>query len=281
MSDIISTDSALQIYLKEMGNYEVLSLEEETKLAQEGTQEARNKLVESNLRLVILIAKHYKGCGLSFEDLIQEGNIGLIKAAESFDLSKGYRFSTYAIWWIKQKISRAIADQGRTIRLPAYLVESINKMRARQRELTISLGQEPTDRELADSLNMTLEELNNLKDNLDDVSSLDIKLSDDDEDSDSLGSMIECTNMNFNPEQVCLKQSNQDFINKILDTLTRREADILRKRFGLNEENPLTLDEIGQLYNLTRERIRQIEIKALRKLRHPSRANLLKECFNN
>lgn len=276
----VMPDSSIKLYMREMGAIPMLSFEEEkhyAELAAQGNQDAKNKLIESNLRLVVSLAKHYQGCGLSFQDLIQEGNIGLIKAVDKFDVSKGFRFSTYASWWIKQAISRALADQSRTIRVPVHIVENISKVKKAERELTIQLNREPSIEDIATALNLSVDEVKDIKSYMQDTTSLDIQVGDED-DGTTIGSFIEDTKF-VNPVDSMMKQSDQDTINAILDTLSTREADILRSRFGIGTDHPMTLEEIGQVYDLSRERIRQLEAKALRKLRHPSRANILKACM--
>lgn len=276
----VMPDSSIKLYMREMGAIPMLSFEEEkhyAELAAQGDQNAKNKLVESNLRLVVSLAKHYQGCGLSFQDLIQEGNIGLIKAVEKFDVSKGFRFSTYASWWIKQAISRALADQSRTIRVPVHIVENISKVKKAERELMPKLGREPSVEDIAAALNMTVEDVKDIKTYMQDTTSLDIQVGDED-DGTTIGSFIEDTNF-ISPIDSMMEKADQETINAVLDTLPSREADILRSRFGIGAGKPMTLEEIGQVYDLSRERIRQLEAKALRKLRHPSRANILKACM--
>lgn len=276
----VMPDSSIKLYMREMGAIPMLSFEEEkhyAELAAQGDQNAKNKLVESNLRLVVSLAKHYQGCGLSFQDLIQEGNIGLIKAVEKFDVSKGFRFSTYASWWIKQAISRALADQSRTIRVPVHIVENISKVKKAERELMPKLGREPSVEDIAVALNMPVEDVKDIKTYMQDTTSLDIQVGDED-DGTTIGSFIEDTNF-ISPIDSMMEKADQETINAVLDTLSSREADILRSRFGIGTGKPMTLEEIGQVYGLSRERIRQLEAKALRKLRHPSRANILKACM--
>lgn len=276
----VMPDSSIKLYMREMGAIPMLSFEEEkhyAELAAQGDQNAKNKLVESNLRLVVSLAKHYQGCGLSFQDLIQEGNIGLIKAVEKFDVSKGFRFSTYASWWIKQAISRALADQSRTIRVPVHIVENISKVKKAERELMPKLGREPSVEDIAVALNMPVEDVKDIKTYMQDTTSLDIQVGDED-DGTTIGSFIEDTNF-ISPIDSMMEKADQETINAVLDTLSSREADILRSRFGIGTGKPMTLEEIGQVYDLSRERIRQLEAKALRKLRHPSRANILKACM--
>lgn len=272
-------DNSIKIYMREMGQFSMLSADEEVKLAHriaKGDQSAKNELVEANLRLVVSLARHYQGCGLSYQDLIQEGNIGLIKAAEKFDVSKGFRFSTYASWWIKQALSRAIADQSRTIRIPVHMTENINKFKKTERELLNQLNREPKIKEIADAMGISEKQAKEIQSYIVEPTSLDIQVGDDDD--TTIGSFIEDTHF-VNPESAYIKESNGDVVNAVLDTLSDREANILRLRFGIGGKKAMTLEEVGKEYGLTRERIRQIEAKALRKLRHPSRANILKECM--
>lgn len=275
----VVVDNSIKIYMREMGQFSMLSADEEVKLAHriaEGDQSAKNELVEANLRLVVSLARHYQGCGLSYQDLIQEGNIGLIKAAEKFDVSKGFRFSTYASWWIKQALSRAIADQSRTIRIPVHMTENINKFKKTERELLSKLNREPKIKEIADAMGISEKQAKEIQSYIVEPTSLDIQVGDDDD--TTIGSFIEDTHF-INPESAYIKESNGDVVNAVLDTLSDREANILRLRFGIGGKKAMTLEEVGKEYGLTRERIRQIEAKALRKLRHPSRANILKECI--
>lgn len=272
-------DNSIKIYMREMGQFSMLSADEEIKLAHriaEGDQSAKNELVEANLRLVVSLARHYQGCGLSYQDLIQEGNIGLIKAAEKFDVSKGFRFSTYASWWIKQALSRAIADQSRTIRIPVHMTENINKFKKTERELLSQLNREPKIKEIADVMGISEKQAKEIQSYIVEPTSLDIQVGDDDD--TTIGSFVEDTHF-VNPESAYIKESNGDVVNAVLDTLSDREANILRLRFGIGGKKAMTLEEVGKEYGLTRERIRQIEAKALRKLRYPSRANILKECM--
>lgn len=270
-------DNSLKLYFKEMSAINLLTAEEEQALAAriaEGDQSAKDELVEANLRLVVSLAKHYQGCGISLQDLIQEGNVGLMKAAEKFDASKGFKFSTYAAWWIKQTITRAIADQSKTIRIPVHMTENINRVRKVSRDLTTVLGHEPTDAEIAKEMNVTVEEVKLFKSYMADVTSLDIQVGE--EEDTTIGSLIEDTNC-VNPEKAAVKEAEKEILYSVLDTLSDREKDILIKRFGLEDGKPKTLEEVGMSYNLTKERIRQIENKALMKLRHPSRAKMLRD----
>ncbi len=270
-------DNSIKMYMKEMGSIPMLSLEEEqyyAKRAAAGDPIAKNKLIESNLRLVVSMAKHYIGCGVSFQDLIQEGNIGLIKAVDKYDLSRGYRFSTYASWWIKQTISRAIADQNRIIRLPVHTAEMINKIKKTTRELTSTLHREPSISELAQHIGVEEKEIKEAKKYILSISSLDVPVGDEEETTfEAFIPDLEAVN----PIEECENQDMKNAIDKVLKTLSNREAEILKMRFGLNGYKPLTLEEVGQQYGLTKERIRQIETKALQKLRNPSRSKMLKE----
>ena len=273
----VVVDNSIKIYMREMGQFSMLSAEKEVELANriaEGDQSAKNELVEANLRLVVSLARHYQGCGLSYQDLIQEGNIGLIKAAEKFDVSKGFRFSTYASWWIKQALSRAIADQSRTIRIPVHMTENINKFKKTERELLSKLNREPKIKEIADAMGISEKQAKEIQSYIVEPTSLDIQVGDDDD--TTIGSFIEDTHF-VNPESAYIKESNGDVVNAVLDTLSDREANILRLRFGIGGKKAMTLEEVGKEYGLTRERIRQIEAKALRKLRHPSRSRKLKD----
>lgn len=272
----VMSDDPVKLYLKEIGSYPLLTIEEEIQLAKEieqGSEEAKKSLAESNLRLVVSIAKRYVGRGLSFLDLIQEGNLGLIKAVDKFDYTKGYKFSTYATWWIRQAITRSIADQSRTIRIPVHMSEVINKTYRVSRTLLQELGREPTEQELSDAMKLPIEKVREILKVSADPISLDTPIGE--EDDSHLGDFIKDDTI-VGPEDAAAYSVLQDQISKLLDTLTEREQRVLILRFGLKDGRTRTLEEVGKEFNVTRERIRQIEAKALRKLRHPSRARMLK-----
>lgn len=278
LSTMVSTisDDPVKQYLKEIGSYPLLSVAEEIELAKKieaGDNMAKQVLAESNLRLVVSIAKRYVGRGLSFLDLIQEGNLGLIKAVDKFDYNKGYKFSTYATWWIRQAITRSIADQSRTIRIPVHMSEVINKTYRVSRNLLQELGREPSEQELADAMNLPIEKVREILKVSADPISLDTPIGE--EDDSHLGDFIKDDTI-MGPEDAASYAVLQDQISKLLDTLTEREQRVLILRFGLQDGRSRTLEEVGKEFNVTRERIRQIEAKALRKLRHPSRARMLK-----
>ncbi|WP_330594386.1 RNA polymerase sigma factor RpoD [Variimorphobacter saccharofermentans] len=270
------SDDPVHQYLKEIGNYPLLTMADEVELAKkidEGDEMAKQLLAESNLRLVVSIAKRYVGRGLSFLDLIQEGNLGLIKAVEKFDYTKGYKFSTYATWWIRQAITRSIADQSRTIRIPVHMSEVINKTYRVSRNLLQELGREPSEQELADAMNISVEKVREILKVSADPISLDTPIGE--EDDSHLGDFIRDDTV-MGPEDAASYSILKDQITRLLDTLTDREQRVLILRFGLMDGRSRTLEEVGKEFNVTRERIRQIEAKALRKLRHPSRAKMLK-----
>lgn len=267
----------VRMYLKEIGRINLLTSDEEfeyAKRAEEGDEEAKRMLAESNLRLVVSIAKRYVGRGMLFLDLIQEGNIGLMKAVDKFDPTKGYKFSTYATWWIRQAITRAIADQARTIRVPVHMVETINKLARVQRQLTQELNREPTDEEIAKKLGISIEKVREVYKISQDPVSLETPIGE--EDDSHLGDFIK-DERTMGPEEYATVEMLKEELSGVLSTLTDREEKVLRLRFGLNDGQCRTLEEVGQIFGVTRERIRQIEAKALRKLRHPSRSRKLKD----
>ena len=272
-------DDPVRMYLKEIGQVKLLSAEEEVELAKrvaEGDQEAKNKLTEANLRLVVSIAKKYSGRGLHILDLIQEGNTGLIRAVDKFDWTKGNKFSTYATWWIRQAITRAIADQARTIRVPVHMVEVINKATRCNRKLVQELGREPTVEEIAAELGLPVEKIIEANRTAADTLSLDTPVGD--EEDTSIGSFVE-DDRTPGPADATSNAMLAEALKEILDTLTEREADVLKMRFGMYDGRTHTLEEVGQIFGVTRERIRQIENKAIRKLRHPSRAKKIKDFY--
>ena len=274
-----SLDDPVRMYLKEIGQVKLLSAEEEVDLAKrvaEGDQKAKNKLTEANLRLVVSIAKKYSGRGLHILDLIQEGNTGLIRAVDKFDWTKGNKFSTYATWWIRQAITRAIADQARTIRVPVHMVEVINKATRCNRKLVQELGREPTVEEIAKELNLPVEKIIEANRTAADTLSLDTPVGD--EEDTSIGSFVE-DERTPGPADATSNALLAEALKEILDTLTEREADVLRMRFGMYDGRTHTLEEVGQIFGVTRERIRQIENKAIRKLRHPSRAKKIRDFY--
>ena len=273
----LPVDDPVRMYLKEIGAIPLLDAERETELARrmgEGDEAAKNELVEANLRLVVSIAKRYVGKGMFFLDLIQEGNLGLMKAAEKFDYSKGYKFSTYATWWIRQAISRAIADQSRTIRIPVHMVETIHRVTKSQRELLQANGREPTTEEIAKDIGMSAEKVREIMKISQDPVSLETPVGEADD--SHLGDFIPDDD-NPTPEDVASYQLLREQLNEVLHTLTPREEKVLKLRFGLEDGRTRTLEEVGQEFQITRERIRQIEAKALRKIRHPSRSKRLKD----
>ena len=274
-----SLDDPVRMYLKEIGQVKLLSADEEVELAKrvsEGDQEAKNKLTEANLRLVVSIAKKYSGRGLHILDLIQEGNTGLIRAVDKFDWTKGNKFSTYATWWIRQAITRAIADQARTIRVPVHMVEVINKATRCNRKLVQELGREPTVEEIAAELGLPVEKIIEANRTAADTLSLDTPVGD--EEDTSIGSFVE-DERTPGPADATSNALLAEALKEILDTLTEREADVLRMRFGMYDGRTHTLEEVGQIFGVTRERIRQIENKAIRKLRHPSRAKKIRDFY--
>ena len=271
----------VRMYLKEIGKISLLSQDEELKISkrvEEGDEEAKRLLAESNLRLVVSIAKRYVGRNLSFLDLIQEGNIGLMKAVDKFDASKGYKFSTYATWWIRQAITRAIADQAKTIRVPVHMVETINKLKRIQRQLTLELNREPTEEEIAKKMGTTEEKVREIFKISQDPLSLETPIRE--EDDSHLGDFLK-DESSMSPEEYAINEVLKDEIEEVLCTLTPREEEVLKLRFGLKGGTCHTLEEVGNMFGVTRERIRQIEAKALRKLRHPSRSRKLKDYLSD
>ncbi len=277
MVDTFSTDDPVRMYLKEIGKIPLLTPEEEMKLAMEmaeGSEDAKRRMAEANLRLVVSIAKRYVGRGLLFLDLIQEGNLGLIKAVEKFDYTKGYKFSTYATWWIRQAITRAIADQARTIRIPVHMVETINKVIRVSRQLLQELGHEPTPEEIAKEMQMPVEKVRDILKIAQEPVSLETPIGE--EEDSHLGDFIPDEDASEPSEAASFSLLREQLMD-VLDTLTPREKKVLELRFGLADGRTRTLEEVGKEFNVTRERIRQIEAKALRKLRHPSRSKKLKD----
>ncbi|MGM7721091.1 RNA polymerase sigma factor RpoD [uncultured Metabacillus sp.] len=273
----VKINDPVRMYLKEIGRVDLLSANEEIDLAkriEEGDEEAKRRLAEANLRLVVSIAKRYVGRGMLFLDLIQEGNMGLMKAVEKFDYQKGYKFSTYATWWIRQAITRAIADQARTIRIPVHMVETINKLIRVQRQLLQDLGREPTPEEIGEDMELTPDKVREILKIAQEPVSLETPIGE--EDDSHLGDFIEDQDAT-SPSEHAAYELLKEQLEDVLDTLTDREENVLRLRFGLDDGRTRTLEEVGKVFGVTRERIRQIEAKALRKLRHPSRSKRLKD----
>lgn len=273
----VSIEDPVRMYLKEIGKVPLLSAEEEIELAKrmaEGDEDAKKRLAEANLRLVVSIAKRYVGRGMLFLDLIQEGNLGLIKAVEKFDYQKGFKFSTYATWWIRQAITRAIADQARTIRIPVHMVETINKLIRVSRQLLQELGREPLPEEIAEELDMPVERVREILKISQEPVSLETPIGE--EEDSHLGDFIQDDNVPV-PAEAAAATLLKEQLGEVLDTLTDREQKVLRLRFGMNDGRARTLEEVGKEFDVTRERIRQIEAKALRKLRHPSRSRKLRD----
>ena len=275
--DGISIEDPVRMYLKEIGKVPLLTAEEEVELARrmaDGDEDAKKRLAEANLRLVVSIAKRYVGSGMLFIDLIQEGNLGLIKAVEKFDYQKGFKFSTYATWWIRQAITRAIADQARTIRIPVHMVETINKLIRVSRQLLQELGREPTPEEIAAELDMPVERVREILKISQEPVSLETPIGE--EEDSHLGDFIQDDNVPV-PAEAAAQTLLKEQLDEVLSTLTEREQKVLRLRFGMNDGRARTLEEVGKEFDVTRERIRQIEAKALRKLRHPSRSRKLRD----
>ena len=272
-------EDSTRFYLKEISKIPLLSYEEEKALAiriANGDTDAIDEMVKHNLRLVVSIAKKYKGCGLPLLDLIQEGNVGLIEGAKKFDLSKGYRFSTYATWWVRQKIGRALSDQSRNIRIPAHIAELTSKIKRMTGPMIQQLGRMPTEKELADALGIEEDKVKIALDMSQAVSSLDVPVGEDD---DATIGDLQADNNAENPYQNLVKEANREIINSVFDTLGEREAEVLKLRFGIGVDHAHTLAEVGEVMGVTRERIRQIETKALRKMRNPLRMRALQEAF--
>ena len=277
----VNINDPVRMYLKEIGKISLLTLEEEQNLSirvADGDEEAKRLLAESNLRLVVSIAKRYVGRGLLFLDLIQEGNIGLMKAVDKFDYDKGYKFSTYATWWIRQAITRALADQARTIRVPVHMVETINKMSRIQRQLTLELNREPSEEEIAKKMGVSVEKVREVFKISQEPVSLETPIGE--EDDSHLGDFLK-DESSLSPEEYTENEILKEEIKEVLETLQPREQEVLELRFGLIDGTCHTLEDVGKRFNVTRERIRQIEAKALRKLRHPSRAKKLKDFLDN
>ena len=273
----IGTEDPVRMYLKEIGTVPLLTAEEEYSLAmkkQEGDEYAKQRLIEANLRLVVSIAKRYTGRGMSFLDLVQEGNLGLIKGVEKFDPEKGFKLSTYATWWIRQSVTRALADQARTIRVPVHMVETINKMSKMQRKLTLELGYEPSVKELAEHLDMTEEKVQEIMQIAREPASLETPIGE--EDDSNLGDFVADANV-LSPEGNVESVMLREHIDSLLDDLKERERQVIVLRFGLEDGHPRTLEEVGREFNVTRERTRQIEAKALRKLRNPVRSKRIRD----
>ena len=273
----IGVDDTVRMYLREIGRFPLLTSEEEIVLAKRikvGDMRAKHKLINSNLRLVVSIAKKYTGRGMLFLDLVQEGNLGLIRAVEKFDYRKGYKFSTYATWWIRQAITRAIADQARTIRIPVHMIETINRLRKTSRILLQQLGHKPTEKEIAQRARMSVDKVREILR----ISQVPLSLETPvgDEESSRLGDFVEDSTVQA-PDEVVLQGLLRDDLEDVMNTLSERERTVLKLRFGLDDGHPRTLEEVGRVFNVTRERIRQIEAKALRKLKHPTRARKLRE----
>lgn len=276
MSKYVNTTDPIEVYLREIGKVDLLTREEEVELAKRieaGDKKAKDELAEANLRLVVSIAKNHIGRGLSLLDLIQEGNLGLMRAIEKFDYTKGYKFSTYATWWIRQSVTRSIADQGRTIRVPVHMIENINRLVRTQRQLVQDLGREPEPEEIAEAMNLDVDKVIDIMKVAEKPISLETPIGEEDS---QLGDFVE-DDVVKTPDAQATQTMLKESLLEVLETLTPREQEVLILRFGLNNGKPKTLEEVGQVFDLTRERIRQIEAKALRKLRHPSRSKKIKD----
>jgi RNA polymerase primary sigma factor len=270
---------SVSLYLKQISNIPLLTAEEEKELGlriADGDKKAMDKLVSHNLRLVVSIAKRYRGCGIPLLDLIQEGNIGLMKAAEKFDLNKGCRFNTHATWWVRQTINRSLADKSRTIRIPSNVSELVNKIKKVSAPMIQKLNRFPTSEELSAELGIEIDKIETALDMSQAIASLDVPVSEDEE--TNMGDLIADPHLE-NPIKKLTEECNKEIVESVLSTLTKREADVLRRRFGIETGEPQTLEEIGQSYGVTRERIRQIETKAMRKMRHPMRVKVLREAL--
>ena len=280
LGDDVNLTDPVRMYLKEIGKIDLLSTDEELELAkriEEGDEDAKKRMVEANLRLVVSVAKHYLGRGMQLLDLIQEGNMGLLKAVEKFDYTKGYKFSTYATWWIRQSITRAVADQARTIRIPVHMVETINRVSRTSRALVQELGREPTLTEISDRLGIPEDKISEVMKIAQDPVSLETPVGE--EDDSHLGDFIQDSDATEPAESASYNMLRQQ-LNEVMQTLSPRECKVLRLRFGLEDGRAHTLEEVGKEFDVTRERVRQIEAKALRKLRHPSRSKILKDFLN-
>lgn len=281
LANQVNVDDPVKMYLKDIGKVPLLKPDEEIEIAKrmgEGDEEAKHKLSEANLRLVVSIAKRYVGRGMLFLDLIQEGNFGLMKAVEKFDYTKGYRFSTYATWWIKQSITRAIADQARTIRIPVHMYETINKLSRVTKQLVSTLGREPSTDEIAKEMGITEEKVREIQKISQDTISLDTPVGE--EEDSNLGTFLQDENAT-NPSDSATILMLKEQLLEVLNTLTPREQKVIMLRYGIDDGHPRTLEEVGKEFNVTRERIRQIEAKALKKLKHPSRSKKLKDFLGN
>lgn len=274
-----AVSDSVKLYLNQIANISILTLEQEKELAaayRDGDANAGKQLVEHNLRLVVSIAKRYRGCGISFLDLIQEGNVGLMKAIEKYDLSRGYRFNTCATWYVRQAISRALSEQSRTIRIPGHVTDLLSKIKKISISMTQELGRAPTNQELSKALNVDIEKIQTAIDMSQALTSLDTPLGEDEE--TSIGDLV-ADYRTENALSKLIEEANQEIIQNVFDTLPEREAEVLKLRFGIDSNKPLTLEEVGKIFGVSRERIRQIETKAMRKMRHPARLKMLREAM--